>query len=114
MTIGSFDLMIGMDWLEPHHAEVMCFEKAVRLDLPNGDTLIVYGDKSGDNLRIASCIQAQKYLRKKCPAFLAHIVDKSKEVRKIQDIPEVRDFLDVFPEDLPGLPQSDKSNLELT
>ena len=35
---------------------------------------------------------------------MAHIVDKNKEVKKIQDIPEVRDFPDVFPEDLPGLP----------
>ncbi|KAL4564653.1 hypothetical protein LXL04_028721 [Taraxacum kok-saghyz] len=104
MTIGSFDVIIGMDWLEPHHADVMCFEKAVRLNLPNGDAMIVYGDKAGDNLRIVSCIKAQKYLQKKCPAFLAHIVDKSKEVKKIQDIPEVRDFPDVFPEDLPGLP----------
>ncbi|KAL4565786.1 hypothetical protein LXL04_029892 [Taraxacum kok-saghyz] len=104
ITIGSFDIIIGMDWLEPHHADVMCFEKAVPLNLPNGDTMIVYGDKSGDNLRILSCIKAQKYLQKKCPAFLAHIVDKSKEVKKIQDIPEVRDFPDVFPEDLPGLP----------
>ena len=62
MTIGSFDVIIGMDWLGPHHADVMCFEKAVRLNLPNGDTMIVYGDKSGDNLRIVSCIKAQKYL----------------------------------------------------
>ena len=76
--------------------------------------MIVYGDKSGDNLPIESCIKAQKYLLKKCPAFLAHIVDRSKEVKKIQDVQEVRDFPDVFPEDLPGLPQSDKSNLELT
>ena len=104
MTIGSFDVIIGMDWLGPHHADVMCFEKALRLNLPNGDTMIIYGDKSGDNLRIVSCIKAQKYLLKKCPAFLAHIVDKSKEEKKIQDIPVVRDFLDVFPEDLPGLP----------
>ena len=104
MTIGSSDIITGMDWLEPHRADVMCFEKAVRLNLANGDTMIVYGDKSSDNLRIVSCIKAQKYLQKKCHAFLAHIVDKSKEVQKIQDIPEVRDFPDVFPEDLPGLP----------
>ena len=104
MTIGSFDLIIGMDWLEPHHADVMRFEEALRLNPPNGDTMIVHGDKSGDNLRIESCIKAQKYLRKKCPAFLAHIVDRSKEVKKIQDVQEVRDFPDVFPEDLPGLP----------
>jgi hypothetical protein len=104
MTIGSFDIIFGMDWLEPNHADVMCFEKAVRLNLPNGDKIIVYGDKSGDNLRMVSCIKAQKYLQKKCPAFLAHIVDKGKEVKKIQDIPEVCDFPDVFPEGLPELP----------
>ena len=103
-----------MVWVEPHHADVMCFEKAVRLNPPNRDPMVVYGDKSGDNLRIVSYVKAQKDLQEKCPAFLAHIVDRSKKVKKIQDIPEVRDFLDVFPEDLPGLPQSDKSKLELT
>ncbi|KAL4590663.1 hypothetical protein LXL04_003603 [Taraxacum kok-saghyz] len=104
MTIGSFDVIIGMDWLELHHADVMCYEKAMRLNLPNGDKMIVYGDKSGDNLRIISYMKAQKYLHKKCYAFLAHIVDKSKEPKKIQDIPQVCGFPDVFPEDLPGLP----------
>jgi hypothetical protein len=59
MTIGSFNVIIGMDWLEPHHADVMCYEKAVRLNLPIGATRIVYGDKSGDNLRIISCMKAQ-------------------------------------------------------
>ena len=114
MTIGSFDIIIGMDWLEPHHADVMCFEKAVRLNLPNGDTMIVYGDKSGHNLQMVSCIKAQKYLQKKCPAFLAHIVDRSKEVKKIQDIQEVRDFPMYFQKTFPDCPRSDKSNLELT
>ena len=59
ITIGNFDVIIGMDWLEPHHADVMCYEKAVRLNLPIGATRIVYGDKSGDNLRIISCMKAQ-------------------------------------------------------
>ncbi|KAL4555062.1 hypothetical protein LXL04_037673 [Taraxacum kok-saghyz] len=76
MTIGFFDVVIGMDWLEPHHADAM----------------------------IISCMKAQKYLHKKCYAFLAHIVDKSKEPKKIQDIPQVCDFPDVFLEDLLGLP----------
>ncbi|KAL4579703.1 hypothetical protein LXL04_015862 [Taraxacum kok-saghyz] len=89
---------------ELHHADFMCYEKAVRLNLPNGDQMIVYGDKSGENLRIISCMKAQTYLHKKCYAFLAHIVDKSKESKKIQDIPQVCDFPDVFPKDLPGLP----------
>ena len=114
MTVGSFNVIIGMDWLEPNHADIMCYEKAVGLNLPNGDKMIVYGDKSGDKLRIVSCIKAQKYLQKKCHAFLAHIVDKSKEVKKIQDIPEVYNFPMYFHKTLPDCPRNDKSNSGLT
>ena len=104
VSIRSFDVIIGMDWLSPHHAEIMCHEKAVRLHLPNHETLVIYGDKPSTNLRLISCIQAQKHLRKNDLTFLAHIVDKTKEEVNIQDIPVAREFPDVFPEDLPGVP----------
>ena len=104
MTIGSFEVIIGMDWLDANYADIMCREKAVRLHLPNDETLIVYGDKPSKPLHIISCLKAKRYLRKKCYAFLAHVVDKKKEAREIKDIPEVCDFPDVFPEDLPGVP----------
>ena len=32
ITIGSFDVIIGMDWLGPHHADILCYEKAIRLN----------------------------------------------------------------------------------
>ncbi|KAI3683118.1 hypothetical protein L1987_83618 [Smallanthus sonchifolius] len=51
-----------------------------------------------------SCTTAQKYLRKKYVAFLAHIVRKDVKEKNIQDIPIIRDFPEVFPEDLSGLP----------
>ena len=104
VTIKCFDVIIGMDWLSLLHADIMCFEKAVRLNLPNNETLIIYGDKPSTSLRIISCIQAQKCLRKEYHAFLAHVVDTSQELKDIQKIPEVRDFPDIFPEELPGLP----------
>ena len=104
VSIRSFDVIIGMDWLSPHHAEIMCHEKAVRLRLPNHETLVIYGDKPSTNLRLISCIKAQKHLRKNNLAFLAHIVDKTKEETNIQDIPVACEFPDVFPEDLPGVP----------
>ena len=37
MTISSFDVIIGMDWLEPYHTDIIHYEKVVRLNLPNGD-----------------------------------------------------------------------------
>ena len=49
-------------------------------------------------------MKEQKYLQKKYYAFLAHIVDKKKEKNEIKYISVVRDFPDVFPEDLPGVP----------
>lgn len=49
-------------------------------------------------------MKEQKYLHKRYYAFIAHIVDKKKEVKEITDIPEVHDFPNVFIEDLPGLP----------
>ena len=64
VSVKSFDIIIGMDWLSLHHVDILCFEKSVRLHLPNNETLVIYGDKPGVNLRIISCIQAQKYLRK--------------------------------------------------
>ena len=48
--------------------------------------------------------QVMDGLLKKNYAFLAHVVDKSKDEVNIQNIPVACDFLDVFPEDLPGIP----------
>ncbi|KAI3732746.1 hypothetical protein L1987_63954 [Smallanthus sonchifolius] len=104
MPLGSFDIITGMDWLSNHHAEVICFEKCIRIPLPSGETLRVFGEKPCKGLKLMSCTTAQKYLRKKYVAFLAHIVQKDVKKKNIQDIPIIRDFPEVFPEDLSGLP----------
>nr|GEY49283.1 putative reverse transcriptase domain-containing protein [Tanacetum cinerariifolium] len=61
----------------------------------------------GSRLNIISCTKTQKYLLKGCPIFLAHVTkeeaeDKSEE-KRLEDIPVVRYFLEVFFEDFPGL-----------
>ncbi|GJT76383.1 putative reverse transcriptase domain-containing protein [Tanacetum coccineum] len=111
IELGSFDVIIGMDWLAKNHAVIVCDEKIVCI--PHGnEILIVQGDKSDkekkSTLSIISCVKAQKYIKKGCQLFLAQVMvketeDKSKE-KRLEDVPTVRDFLEVFPEDLPGLP----------
>ncbi|KAI3730615.1 hypothetical protein L1987_61787 [Smallanthus sonchifolius] len=49
-------------------------------------------------------MKARKYLRKGYHAILAHVTEKKEGERKIKDIPIVRDYPEVFPDDLPGLP----------
>ena len=66
--------------------------------------MVIYGDKSGKNLKLVSCIKAQKYLHMKFYAFFARIVDHKSKVKEIKDVPHVYEYSDVFPEDLPGIP----------
>ncbi|GJY68230.1 putative reverse transcriptase domain-containing protein [Tanacetum coccineum] len=107
--LASFDVIIGMDWLSMYHAVIVYDEKIVRIPFGN-ETLIGRSDGSNNGheyrLNIISCTKTQKYLLKGCHVFLAHVTtkkaeDKSEEKRH-EDVLVVRDFLEVFLEDLPG------------
>nr|XP_043639176.1 uncharacterized protein LOC122610247 [Erigeron canadensis] len=105
VEISSFDIIVGMDWLSKHHATICCHEKSVHIPLQNGEILIVQGDKSTNELKIVTAMKFRKYLDNKDHlVYLAHVIDKSAKELKVQDIPIVRDFPDVFPDDLPGIP----------
>ncbi|GJY12219.1 putative reverse transcriptase domain-containing protein [Tanacetum coccineum] len=111
VELGSFDVIIGMDWLSKYHAVIDCAEKIVRIPWGN-ETLIIHGDGSkqgnGTRLNIISCTKTHKYLLKGHHVFLASITAKETEDRsgekRLEDVPIVQDFPEVFPEELPGLP----------
>lgn len=103
MVIGGFNVIISMDWLSPNHVEILFFETELCLPLPNGESSTVFNDKPSRNLRIISCMKAKIYLQKKYYAFLAYIVDKKNDKKRIEEVPQVCNYPDVFPEDLPGL-----------
>ncbi|GJZ91701.1 putative reverse transcriptase domain-containing protein, partial [Tanacetum coccineum] len=81
VPLGSFDVIIGMDWLTKYHGVIICDEKIVRVPFRREMDVM---------------------------SFLAHITtkevkDKSEE-KRLEDVPIVRDFFEVFPKDLPGIP----------
>ncbi|GKA88814.1 putative reverse transcriptase domain-containing protein [Tanacetum coccineum] len=111
VTNGSYDVIIGMDWLSKYHAVIVCDAKLVRVPFGN-EILFFHGDGSDNGyesrLNIISCTKTQKYLLKGCPIFLAHVTtkkaeDKSEE-KRLEDVLIVQDFHEVFPKDLPGIP----------
>ncbi|GJU15533.1 putative reverse transcriptase domain-containing protein [Tanacetum coccineum] len=111
VELGSFDVIIGMDWLANHHAVIVCDEKIMRI--PFGDeVLIVQGDRydkgEKSKLSIISCTKTQKYIKRGCLIFLAQVtkkeIENKSEEKRLEDVPTVQDFLKVFSEDLPRLP----------
>ncbi|GJX53585.1 putative reverse transcriptase domain-containing protein [Tanacetum coccineum] len=111
VELGSFDVIIGMDWLRRYHAVIVCDEKLVQV--PYGNETLTFCGNEGSNgresrLTVISCSKAQEYMAKGCQVFLAQISTKKEENKserkQIEDVPIVRDFPEVFPEDLPGLP----------
>ncbi|GKE66992.1 putative reverse transcriptase domain-containing protein [Tanacetum coccineum] len=81
---GSFDVIVGMDWLSKNKAEIVCHEKVVRIPLEGGKILRVQGERT---LGVTKTLMSTKA-----------------DEPELSDIPIVRDFTDVFPEDLSGLP----------
>nr|GEU52394.1 putative reverse transcriptase domain-containing protein [Tanacetum cinerariifolium] len=120
VEMGSFDVIIGMEWLVKHHAVIVCDEKLVRVPFDK-KFLSFHGDRSNNGyesrLNIISCIKTQKYLLNGCLIFLSHVTmkgdeDKSKD-KRLEDVPIVQDFLEVFPEDLPAPSEMKKLSNQL-
>ncbi|GJS80597.1 putative reverse transcriptase domain-containing protein [Tanacetum coccineum] len=86
--LGSFDVIVGMDWLAHHHASIICDERIVRIPLPDGHVLDVHGERPDVYPKSLLCVKAGE--------------------KRLDDIHVVRDFPGVFPDDLSGLPPDKK------
>ncbi|KAI3719110.1 hypothetical protein L6452_20001 [Arctium lappa] len=104
MTIGVFDVVIGMDWLSRHKDDIFCSKKMIQVPLSGGGVVTIYGEKGKGNNLIISSLKAHKFLAKGYPSYLAYVVDAKKEKKSVEDVKVVQDYPDVFLEDLPGLP----------
>ncbi|GJU40450.1 putative reverse transcriptase domain-containing protein [Tanacetum coccineum] len=103
IKLGTFDVIIGMDWIFKHDAIIVCGEKVVRIPYGN-KTLTVESDKGMSRLKVISCIKARKYIERGCHLFLAHVTEKKPKEKRLEDVLVIRDFSKVFPDELPGLP----------
>ncbi|GKD87325.1 putative reverse transcriptase domain-containing protein [Tanacetum coccineum] len=104
IMLGLFDIVIGMDWLDKYDANILCSQKLVRVVNPQGRDIIIYGDRRKGDLKLCSVMKTRKYLSRGCYAFIAHVIDTKFEKKRVEDVPTVNEFLDVFPEDFPGIP----------
>ncbi|GJV64350.1 putative reverse transcriptase domain-containing protein [Tanacetum coccineum] len=102
-VLGTFNVIISMDWLVKHDAVIICGEKVVSIPYGN-KMLIVESDKGVSRLKVISCIKARKYVERGCHLFLAHATENTSKEKRMEDVPVIHDFPEMFPEEFLGLP----------
>nr|XP_043625615.1 uncharacterized protein LOC122597044 [Erigeron canadensis] len=82
--MGSFDVIVGMDWLSRVDASIVYRTKILRIPMIDGHVLEIHGERTETIYR--------------------HLMSATEKVVKLANIPIVRDFSDVLPDDVVGLP----------
>src|SRR5262249_18338910 len=104
LPVLDFDVILGMDWLAVNHATINCYRKCIEFK-PEGETGFLFqGDRSEIPTNLISTIRAKKLLAKGCMGYLAHVMDTRVISDELQNLPIVRDYLDIFSGELSGLP----------
>ncbi|KAL0551529.1 hypothetical protein IC582_010619 [Cucumis melo] len=100
----DFDVILGMDWLAANHASIDCSRKEVTFNPPSMASFKFKGGGSKSLPQVISAIRASKLLSQGTWGILASVVDIREADVSLSSEPVVRDYPDVFPEELPGLP----------
>ena len=104
VDLKGLDVILGMDWLASNYASMDCSRKEVIFRRSGLPVVVFHGERRRAPSSLITAISARCLLQKGCKGYLAHVVDtRSSEVR-LEDVPVVRDFLNVFSDDLPCLP----------
>ena len=104
LSLREFDVILGMDWLSRHQVVVDCRMKRLTLRTPSGEEVTFIDKRSNHLSNVISAATARTMVRKGCEAYLAYVIDTKKVEPILSDIPTVSNYLDVFPEEFPGLP----------
>ena len=104
--LGSYDLLIGMDWFEEHNFLLNCFNKTFTYIDNNGNNIKFKGIPRKVNMREIFALQMKRSVRKGCKVFAVYIMNyKENYIKpKLEGIPVLKEFEDIFLEEVPILP----------
>ena len=83
IVISGFDIVVGMDWLFKHQAQIVCNKKMIRINTSEGNEIVVYGSRKKSQPTLISSMKARKCIRKGCQVYLAYVIDAKKEKRSL-------------------------------
>nr|GEX15583.1 hypothetical protein [Tanacetum cinerariifolium] len=112
IELGTFYVIIRMDWLILHDAVIVCGKKEVHVPLKKRK-LVVKGNDCVSRLKVVSCLKVKKYVDRRSYLFVAQVIEKEPAERRLADVPVICEFPDMFPKDLPGLPPPQQVEFEI-
>ncbi|XP_073138230.1 uncharacterized protein [Henckelia pumila] len=105
LKMSDFDVIFGMDWLSCYEATIDCKRRTVSLKTKDGETFLFHATPKNNSSLLISVGKAWQLLNKGCEGFLASVTCNQELPRpKLEDVEVVRDFPEVFPDDIVGLP----------
>ncbi|XP_073064029.1 uncharacterized protein [Primulina eburnea] len=105
LPMPEFDIILGTDWLTLSGATIDFRRRSFSIRSPNGKAFIFEAAQNNPMRHIISCMCAKKLIQNGCQGFLASIVSApDTDSRSIEDVDVVKDFSDVFPDDISGIP----------
>lgn len=102
LGLEEIDAILGMNFLSRYHAMMDCFNKKVVFKKP-GEAKVVFRGRSLLTCLI-SAMKAKRMLSKGREAFLAYVIEEKLVKLKVEDVPLFCEYVDVFSEELLGLP----------
>ncbi|KAL8114698.1 hypothetical protein AgCh_021533 [Apium graveolens] len=104
MEMHDFDIILGMDWLSEHRATIDCQGKRMIFGDADKPEFVYQGSQLKGEVMLVSALKASKLLSKGCDGYLAFVKDTSKGEPRIEDYPIVKEYANVFHDELPGFP----------
>ncbi|GJU11987.1 putative reverse transcriptase domain-containing protein [Tanacetum coccineum] len=100
----DFDVILGMDWLASIELPLDCYARTVIFGNVRQPEFVYHGSSPLKSVKLISAMKARTLISHGCQGFLASVMDTSLESPNIENLSVVREFADVFPDELPGLP----------
>ena len=99
LPLGSYDILIGMDWLEVHRVKLDYYNKTFECLNEEEKLKVVRDIPKVISVRHISTMQLQKCCRKGCYLYAAHVLEATEnETPRLEDFHVLQEFRDVFPD----------------
>ncbi|KAA3480758.1 Retrotransposable element Tf2 [Gossypium australe] len=104
LPFDEFDMILGMNWLTLHDAIVNCKRNTIDLRCQNNEIVRVESNDLIGLPAVMYVLKAQRYVKKGYEVYFAYMINSKVNKKKVESVPVVCEFPDVFPEELLGLP----------